>query len=150
MNLEIKVVDFTNAREAIEVQRTIFPEEDGLVNILASLDRELFEKETGLHYPDDHIKYYLAYSNNKPVGITGLYYQPGDQEEMWLAWFGVIAEYRGLGYGTSILEWSMNKVLSVGRKTLRLYTDIVENVIKSDWKILRSNSTYSINGLFYH
>lgn len=74
-NLTVKIVDFKNALEAIDVQRNIFPE-DGLLNILASLDRDLFQKESGISYPDDHVKYYLAYLSGAPIGITGLYYQP--------------------------------------------------------------------------
>lgn len=123
--LTIKIVDFKNALEAIELQRKIFPE-DGLLNILASLDRTLFEKESGLTYPDDHVKYYLAYLSGVPIGITGLYYQSGDIEEMWVAWFGVLKEYRNKGYGTDILNWTMEEVLRQGRKTLRLYTDMIE------------------------
>ncbi len=123
--LTVKIVDFHNALEAIETQRKIFPE-DGLLNILASLDRELFQKESGILYPDDHIRYYLAYIAEKPIGITGLYYQPGDTEEMWLAWFGVLSEYRNKGYGTAILNWTMEEVLRQGRKVLRLYTDMIE------------------------
>lgn len=123
--LTVKIVDFDNALEAIELQRKIFPE-DGLLNILASLDRDLFQKETGIQYPDDHVKYYLAYLSGHPIGITGLYYQPGDTEEMWVAWFGVLSEYRNQGYGSSILNWTMDEALRQGRKTIRLYTDMIE------------------------
>lgn len=125
-DLTFKVVDFKNAKVAIEIQRTIF-EEDGMLNILASLDRELFIEKTGINYIDDHVKYYLAYLNNIPVGITGLYYYPGYENEMWLAWFGVLKEYRNLKIGTKILKWSMNYALESGRNILRLYTDIKEN-----------------------
>lgn len=125
-DLTFKEVDFKNAKVAIEIQRAIF-EEDGMLNILASLDRELFIEKTGLYYVDDHIKYYLAYLNNIPVGITGLYYYPEYDDEMWLAWFGVLKEYRNLKIGTKILKWSMNHTLKNGRDILRLYTDPKEN-----------------------
>lgn len=121
-NLEYKVVDYFNALEAIDIQRNIF-EEDGLLNILDSLDYNLFISLTNLPYPDDHVKYYLAYLNNKPIAITGLYYYPDYPDDMWLAWFGVLPEYQGRGYGKEVLKWSMNKALSEGKKNLRLYTD---------------------------
>ena len=121
-NLEYKVVDYSNALEAIDIQRNIF-EEDGLLNILDSLDYNLFISLTNLPYPDDHVKYYLAYLNNKPIAITGLYYYPDYPDDMWLAWFGVLPEYQGHGYGKEVLKWSMNKALSEGKKNLRLYTD---------------------------
>lgn len=121
-NFEVKIVDFTNALEAINIQRSIFLD-DGLMNILNSLDYSLFLSITGLPYPDDHVKYYLAYLNGIPMGITGLYYYPGYDDEMWLAWFGILPEYQGKGYGKKLLEWSMNKVKESNRKILRLYTD---------------------------
>lgn len=121
-NLEFKIVDFSNALEAIFVQRKIF-DDDGLLNILSSLDYNLFISLTNLPYPDDHVKYYLAYLNNQPIAITGLYYYPDYPDDMWLAWFGVIPEYQGLGYGKMVLTWSMEKALSEGKKNFRLYTD---------------------------
>ena len=121
-----KVVDFSNALEAIDTQRSIFPE-DGLLNILCSLDRDLFIRETSLLYPDDHVKYYLAYLDGDPIGITGLYYYPEHTEEMWLAWFGVKKDYRGQGFASEILKWSIEQALKSNRKVMRLYTDTVEN-----------------------
>lgn len=120
--LEFKIVDFSNAVKAIKVQRGIF-EEDGLLNILASLDYELFKSLTNLPYPNDHVKYYLAYLKDTPIAITGLYYYPNYQDEMWLAWFGVLPDYQGKGYGKDVLKWSINKSLSEGKRVLRLYTD---------------------------
>ena len=105
--LNFKVVDFTNAEEAIKVQRNIFEEEDGMINIVASLDRDLFVKITGINYPDDKVKYYLAYNGDIPVGITGFYIEDSTCER-WLAWFGVVPEYRNLGYGKEILNWSFS------------------------------------------
>lgn len=148
--LTIKIVDFKNALEAIELQRKIFPE-DGLLNILASLDRDLFQKETGMYYPDDHVKYYLAYLSGQPIGITGLYYQPGDTEEMWVAWFGVLSEYRNQGYGSAILNWTMEEVVRQGRKTIRLYTDMIEckDAITLYEKLGFHGEKYSVEDLSY-
>ena len=120
--LEFKIVDFSNALQAIEVQNSIF-EEDGLLNILASLDYDLFISLTKMPYPDDHVKYYLAYYKDEPIGITVFYYYPDYQEEMWLAWFGILPKYQRKGFGKKVLEWSINKVRLDGKKTLRLYTD---------------------------
>ena len=44
--MEITLVDKTNYEEAIQIQKTIFPKEDGTLNILASLNIKLFEKLT--------------------------------------------------------------------------------------------------------
>ena len=83
--MEFVLVDFTNYKKAIEIQNKIFPEEDGTVNILASLDRNLFIEKTGMNYVDDHVKYYIVYDNNEEVGITGLYHydnESGSQDRL--------------------------------------------------------------------
>lgn len=126
--MDFKIVDFQNAKEAIDVQRKIFPSEDGLLNILASLDRKLFIETTGLDYVDDHVKYFLAYMDNKAIGITGLYYYADHPEEMWIAWFGVLPECRRKGYATTILNWTIQKAIAANKKVIRLYTDAQENV----------------------
>ena len=56
--MELIPVDYTNYKCAIEIQKKIFPHEDGTLNILASLGRDLFLKRTGLSYEDDHVKYF--------------------------------------------------------------------------------------------
>lgn len=125
-DIEFKIVDFDNAEEAIDVQRKIFPE-DGMINILASIDRELFMEITSIYYPDDKVKYYLAYKNKKAIGITGLYEYKDTPNENWIAWFGVLPEYRRLGYGSKILEWTMEKAKNSQKTIIRLYTEMGGN-----------------------
>ena len=123
--MEFILVDFTNYKKAIEIQNTIFPEEDGTINILASLGRELFIEKTGIDYVDDHVKYFIVYDNNEEIGITGLYYY--DNESAWLPWFGVLPEKRNKSYGEIILLKTIDLAKQEGFKTMRLYTDKVEN-----------------------
>ena len=118
------LVDFTNYKKAIEIQNKIFPKEDGTINILASLDRDLFIKKTGIDYEDDNVKYYIAYENNEAIGITGLYYY--DNVSAWLGWFGVLPDKRRKSYGERILEKTMELARQKGFKTMRLYTDAIE------------------------
>lgn len=120
-------VDKTNYKEAIETQRSVFPHEDGTLNILASLDRSLFQKITGFSYPDDHVKYYLAEVDYKHIGITGLYYYGFAPESAWLAWYGVLEEYRGQGFGKELLAETQALASFKGFKYMRLYTDVAEN-----------------------
>ena len=42
-----KTIDFTNHKKAIKIQNEIFPKEDETLNILACINRELFQKKTG-------------------------------------------------------------------------------------------------------
>ncbi len=125
--MELIIVDFTNYKEAIEVQRRVFPNEDGTLNILASLNRELFIKKTGLYYIDDHVKYYLGKKDNKTIGITGLYNYGDDTDNAWIAWYGILPEYRCHGYGAELLQDTINLAKQKGFKYIRLYTDINEN-----------------------
>lgn len=124
--MNLKPVTFDNFLEAIEIQNDIFPHEDGTLNILSSLDRDLFMKATGLFYPDDKVKYYIAYVDKKPVGITGLYSE-NNINEAWLAWFGILPEFRNCGYGRQLLEETIKLAKNRNYKTLRLYTDKIGN-----------------------
>ena len=123
--MELILVDTSNYKEAIKIQNSIFPSENGAINILASLDRDLFMKVSGLYYEDDHVKYYLAKEDGKYVGITGIYYY--DLDSAWLAWFGVLEEYRKKGIGRELLRKTCSLALSKGFKNMRLYTDFVGN-----------------------
>ena len=125
--MELIMVTKENYKEAIKIQREIFPNENGTLNILASLDRELFIENTKLEYIDDHIKYYLAKENNNYIGITGLYYYNFDKDSAWIGWYGVLNEYRNKGLGKSLLRKTADLAKSKGFKYLRLYTDYIEN-----------------------
>jgi Acetyltransferases len=126
--MEFKIVDFKNVKVAIEVQKSIFLGEDGTINLLASLDRDLFMKKTGVFYINDNVKYYLAYYNENPIGITGIYcYSDLYPNDAWLGWYGVKEGYRNKGYGKELLTWTINKAREMGYKHIRLYTDENEN-----------------------
>ena len=123
--MELIFVDKNNYKDAIAVQRKIFPNENGTLNILASLDREMFMEKTGIYYVDDHVKYYLAKVNNEYVGITGIYYY--DLDNAWLAWFGIIDEYRNKGLGKKLLRKTLEIAASMNFKSMRLYTSFLDN-----------------------
>ena len=147
--MEFVLVDFTNYKKAIEIQNIIFPNEDGTINILASLDRELFIKKTGIDYVEDNVKYYIVYDNNEEVGITGLYNY--DSISAWLAWFGVLPDKRRKSYGKRILEKTMELAKQKGFKTMRLYTDAIENAdaIKLYKKLGFVGEKYTAEDLLY-
>lgn len=129
-NLKFIVVDFHNVKDAIELQKEIFPNEDGTLNLLASIDRDLFMNITGVYYIDDKVKYYLVYYDGKLVGITGLYsYVNKWPKDAWIAWYGVLPKYRRVGIGSDILNWTIGKAKELRYENIRLYTDIKENEI---------------------
>ena len=123
--MEFVLVDKINYKEAIKIQNSIFPKENGALNILASLDRELFIKLTGLNYEDDHVKYYLAKKDDEFVGITGIYYY--DLDNAWLGWFGILTEFRNRGLGRELLKKTIDLATTMNFKYIRLYTDFVDN-----------------------
>lgn len=126
-SIRLILADRTNFRKAINIQNTIFPEENGTLNILASLDRDLFMEKTGLAYPDHHVRYWLAEMNSAYIGITGLYYYDDDPDTVWLGWFGILSDHRGKGYGRILLEKTMDMARAEGFGHLRLYTDYTGN-----------------------
>ena len=123
--MKLNLVNFKNYKKAIEIQKEIFPDEDGTLNILASLDRDLFMKKTGMFYDDDYVKYYLAFINDESIGITGIYRFQLD--EAWLAWFGILPIHEHKGYGEKLLRETMKMAKEQGYTILRLYTDKVKN-----------------------
>ena len=123
--MELVLVDKSNYKKAIEIQNSIFPDEDGTLNVLASLGREEFIETTGVDYVDDHVRYYLAKENDNFVGITGIYYY--DPDSAWLAWFGILKGYRNKGFGRKLLNMTLDIASSMNFKTMRLYTDFNDN-----------------------
>lgn len=149
--MKLKLIDFNNYKEGIEVQNSIFPNEDGTLNILASINRDFFIKITGIYYIDDHIKYYLAYLENEIVGITGIYYYNDRPKEAWIGWFGILAKYQKHGYGEMLLEETIKLAKENGFETIRLYADKEENnkAIKLYEKIGFIGEKYSKENLSY-
>lgn len=149
--MRLELVDYTNYKQAIATQKEIFPEEDGTMNILASLDRDLFMRKTGLFYEDDHVKYYIAYDGDEVVGITGIYYYNNDPASAWLAWFGVLPNKRRKHYGEKILEQTMKLARRKGFEIMRLYTDAIgnANAIELYKKMGFTGEKYSAEKLSY-
>lgn len=103
-----------------------------------------------LHYVNSFISqkdYFLVYDKNKIVGITGLYIDEFTQEDdvVWLGWFGILPEFRHLGYGQKILEKTIQLAKKRNKKILRLYTSIDnENARKLYDKIMDICEPYDI------
>lgn len=125
--MELIIVDKDNYKEAVKIQNSIFPNEDGTLNILASLGRELFIKSTKIPYLEDHVKYYLAKVDGNYVGITGIYYYNLDKNSAWIGWYGILKEFRHKGLGKELLKATIDLARLKNFKYLRLYTDYIEN-----------------------
>ena len=65
---------------------------------------------------------YIAYMEDVPIGVTGIYEIPEYPDTVWLSWFGIKKEYRKLGYGKQILDYTIEMAKTLNKKYLRLYT----------------------------
>ena len=59
----------------------------------------------------------------KVIGKTGLYrYRKDATEALWVAWFCVAPETRGMGVGQKLIEHTVQLAITKGYQKLRLYT----------------------------
>ncbi|MBP3619815.1 MAG: GNAT family N-acetyltransferase [Clostridia bacterium] len=107
---------------AIRIQHDIFPLEDGSPFLIFSVEKRVVSHLNMLDY-------WLAYENEKVVGIVGLYSYEEYPNEAWLGWFGVLENCRRKGFGKRIFDWAKNEAIKRGFENLRLYTDRVANAV---------------------
>lgn len=100
------------------------------LKIAAKLQYEIFPKSCAYVFYKSKVKgentffyrAYIAYLNNEPIGVTGIYEIEGYPDTAWLSWFGIKKEYRKFGYGKQILDFTSQEAKTYGKKYLRLYT----------------------------
>jgi ribosomal protein S18 acetylase RimI-like enzyme len=70
-------------------------------------------------------RYWLVWSveENCFVGVSGIYLEPSDNESAWLAWFGILPEFRRRGYASEALRLFEEAAIARGFSYVRLYTD---------------------------
>lgn len=128
-NITFEKVTTKNIKGAIKAQRTIFPGEDGAINLQICADKSLVKKYYGKE--SDYREVFEAWvardKKDNIVGITGIYSYFEYPEDAWLGWFGVLPNFRRLGYGQKILLWTMARAKDLGFKNFRLYTDLVDD-----------------------
>lgn len=108
-----------NLQTIIDVQKSLFPKEAGAESIKVALDNDLLKK---INPWSDFMTYWLVKKGRAIVGMTGIYTYKKYPDDIFLSWYGVLPEYRGKGYGKSILEWSINEGKRMGFKQFRLST----------------------------
>lgn len=110
--LRFKEINKNNIKIAAKLQYEIFPTSSAY----------LFYKAKVTGKCKDLYEAYIAYIENEPIGVTGIYEIPEYPDTVWLSWFGVKKEYRKLGYGKQILDYTINIAKKYNKKYLRLYT----------------------------
>lgn len=117
---------FGNPKDQIAVER----------DYRMSLEPERFNEEM-LANGIKTQKYWVATKSKKShdvAGITGLETKMEDTNDVaWLGWFGVTPQYRGKGYGRSLLKKTISKARLIGFEKLRLWTTTApEEVVAQD------------------
>ena len=110
--LRFEEINNENIKEAAKLQYNIFPNSSAY-----SVYKSYVSKKN-----KDFYLGYLAYLDNEPIGVTGLYEIPKYMDTVWLSWFGLEKKYRKLGYGKKILDYTIKMAKKYNKKFLRLYT----------------------------
>lgn len=84
----------------------------------------LWDLRQKTHEPiGDDLHYWVGIFHGKVVGTTGLYeYEADTHEARWVGWFCLSSEVRGQGFGSQLLEFTIQQARENGMKFLRLYT----------------------------
>ena len=70
---------------------------------------------------------YIVYLEDKPIGVSGLYELPEYSDTVWLNWFGLLPQYRKMGYGNKMFEFLIDEARNRNKDFLRLYTSDLYN-----------------------
>lgn len=116
MNDNISFIKITNdnLEVACKIQNAIFPKEDARQNFIEQINNDPYRKE---------MDYCIIYLGETPIGVTGIYSYNEYPNDAWLGWFGILEEYRKVGYGGKALDMTINIAEEKGYKNFRIYTD---------------------------
>lgn len=110
--LRFEEINKNNIKVAARLQYEIFPNSSAYSVYKQKITGERKDLYIG----------YIAYMEDTPVGVTGIYEIPEYSDTIWLSWFGIKKEYRKLGYGKQILDYTIEMAKALNKKYLRLYT----------------------------
>lgn len=111
-SLRFEEISKDNIKVAAKLQYKIFPNSSAYSVYKSKITEEKKDLYIG----------YIAYRGDEPVGVTGIYEIPEYPETVWLSWFGIKKEYRELGYGKQIFDYTIEMAKAYKKKYLILYT----------------------------
>lgn len=111
-NLRFEEISKENIKVAAKLQYGIFPTSSAYSVYKSKITGERKSLYIG----------YIAYLKDEPIGVTGIYEIPEYSDTVWLSWFGIKKEYRKLGYGKQIFDYTIEIAKDLNKKYLRLYT----------------------------
>lgn len=115
MNHSIVPLSQANLKETQAVLQAVFPTEPDAQHYF---ELSLRPKRKGASY----FEYFVLVVDGKVIGTTGLYRERSTPKDLWLGWYGVLPEYRGQGWGSVLLDFSVQKSKEMGAENLRLWT----------------------------
>ncbi len=115
--LRFEEISKNNIKVAARLQYEIFPNSSAYSVYKSKITGERKDLYIG----------YIAYIEDIPVGVTGIYEIPEYSNTVWLSWLGIKKEYRKLGYGKQILDYTIEMAKALNKRCLRLYTFEVWN-----------------------
>ncbi|MBI1214498.1 MAG: GNAT family N-acetyltransferase [Alphaproteobacteria bacterium] len=130
--------DFNDAAKKLDIV-PVTPENlqlaiDTAVEIFGDGDREAINEEFKAALgiiptvpPIETSKFFIAYRNGAPAGVTGYYTIEDHPDELWLNWMGVLPQYRGQGIGTALVQEGFIENADDDAKTLRIWTTTEED-----------------------
>lgn len=110
--LRFEEISKDNIKVAARLQYEIFPNSSAYSVYKSKITGEMKDLYIG----------YIAYIEDIPIGVTGIYEIPEYSDTVWLSWFGIKKEYRKLGYGKQILDYTIEMAKAMNKRYLRLYT----------------------------
>lgn len=124
MKIFIESLSEINFNESLTLRDKLFPNLNKLEQetLKASIDNSKIKilEELGITM----IKYWIAKDteSNKVLGIVGLYSEIDDINDVWLGWYGVSEDARGLGIGKELLKFAIKEANTINKNKLKLYT----------------------------
>lgn len=113
MKLRFEEVTKENLEIAVKVQNEIFPLEDGRDNYIEGIENNPYRKE---------MINFIAYREEEPVGVVGLYSYNEYPSDAWLSWFGILKNFRNNGYGSAMFNFFEELARKKGYTAVRVYT----------------------------
>ena len=134
-----------SAEETIHLRQAKVGDADLLARVLA----RAFESPVEAHLdrlkrdiPSPIYRFYMAYSGDEPVGCIGVV---AEDRRVYLVAFGVLAEYRGRGFGRQILTQIVNGLVSENWDEILIELDASNRVALSLYGSCGFRETTSYN-----
>lgn len=127
MTLEIRPVTPDNLSTAIELAVDIFGENQRMaiqIELKGSLEIAPECEIARNEYHLGDMKYFMAFKDGVPAGLTGYYDIDDHPEDIWLGWTGVRPQFEGQGIGRLLVEHAFESAPKECVSTWRIWTTL--------------------------